>query len=81
MAMIQCPKCGQEVSDKAKKCIHCGEVLIEDIVPKKFCSECGQEVSLEATECPHCGCPLVEDEREIREQKRKKLKKWLFQLQ
>ena len=24
MAMIKCPECGQEISDKAKKCIHCG---------------------------------------------------------
>ena len=24
MAMIQCPECGQSVSDKAEKCIHCG---------------------------------------------------------
>ena len=27
MAMIQCPKCGQEVSDKAMKCVHCGLIL------------------------------------------------------
>ena len=24
MALIQCPECGKEVSDKAKVCIHCG---------------------------------------------------------
>lgn len=24
MAMIKCPECGNEISDKAKKCIHCG---------------------------------------------------------
>ncbi|MDY4616951.1 MAG: zinc ribbon domain-containing protein [Lachnospiraceae bacterium] len=24
MAMIKCPECGQEISDKAKKCVHCG---------------------------------------------------------
>ncbi len=27
MAMVKCPKCGQEVSDKATKCVHCGVVL------------------------------------------------------
>lgn len=27
MAMIKCPKCGQEVSDKATKCVHCGLIL------------------------------------------------------
>ena len=24
MAMIKCPECGNQVSDKAKACIHCG---------------------------------------------------------
>lgn len=24
MALIQCPECGQKVSEKAEKCIHCG---------------------------------------------------------
>lgn len=24
MALIKCPECGKEISDKAKKCIHCG---------------------------------------------------------
>ncbi|MBO4381154.1 MAG: zinc ribbon domain-containing protein [Clostridia bacterium] len=27
MAMIQCPECGQTVSDKAPTCIHCGAPL------------------------------------------------------
>ncbi|MBE5925883.1 MAG: zinc ribbon domain-containing protein [Lachnospiraceae bacterium] len=58
MAMINCPECGQEISDKAKDCIHCGKVLIEEVVQKRFCSDCGKEVLLEDKECPHCGCPL-----------------------
>lgn len=24
MALIKCPECGKEISDKAEKCIHCG---------------------------------------------------------
>lgn len=24
MALIQCPECGRDVSDRAEKCIHCG---------------------------------------------------------
>ena len=24
MALIKCPDCGREVSDKSKQCIHCG---------------------------------------------------------
>ena len=27
MAMIKCPKCGKEVSDKATKCVYCGLML------------------------------------------------------
>ena len=52
MAMIPCPDCGQEISDKAKKCIHCGKVLIEEVKPQKFCAECGKEIDIAAEECP-----------------------------
>lgn len=24
MALIRCPECGKEISDKAPQCIHCG---------------------------------------------------------
>lgn len=75
MAMITCPECGQEISDKSKKCVHCGKVLVEEVTPKKFCSECGKEVDISATECPYCGCPLDEDEKEIKQQKTQKIKK------
>lgn len=27
MALIKCPECGKEISDKAQKCIHCGTTL------------------------------------------------------
>ena len=27
MALIKCPECGKEVSDKAKICVHCGYPL------------------------------------------------------
>ena len=64
MAMTQCPECGQEISDKAKKCIHCGKVLIEDVLPKKFCSDCGKEIAIDAKECPYCGCPVEDDKGE-----------------
>lgn len=29
MAIIKCPKCGQSISDKAEKCVHCGAVIGE----------------------------------------------------
>lgn len=61
MAMIKCPECGQEISDKAKKCVHCGKVLIEDKPATKVCSDCGKENPIDATECVHCGCPFEEE--------------------
>lgn len=30
MAMIVCPHCGEQVSEKAKKCVHCGTILIPE---------------------------------------------------
>lgn len=72
MALIKCPECGQDISDKAKKCINCGKVLIEDVVPVKQCVECGKEVPADAQECPFCGCPLEETNGSESKLKRKK---------
>ena len=37
MALIQCPHCGERVSDTALKCIHCGGILKETPpVPKEY---------------------------------------------
>ncbi len=58
MAMITCPNCGEQVSDKAKKCVHCKTVLIQE--EKKRCTECGAELEEGATECQNCGCPVEE---------------------
>lgn len=57
MAIIKCSKCGQEISDRAEKCIHCGEVIAKG-QPIKICPECEKEVPFESTVCPHCGCPI-----------------------
>lgn len=35
MALIQCPECGREVSDKAEKCIHCGYPIQKQVVQGK----------------------------------------------
>ena len=42
MAMTTCPNCGEQISDKAKKCVHCGTVLVPE--EKKYCSDCGAEL-------------------------------------
>lgn len=39
MALIKCPECGKEVSDKAKACIHCGSPM--NVVNGKIKIKCG----------------------------------------
>lgn len=56
MAMIVCPHCGEQVSEKAKKCVHCDAILIPE--DKKHCIECNAELEEGMTECPNCGCPI-----------------------
>ncbi len=53
-AKAKCPKCGHEISSKAKFCPECGE----KIPAKKFCSNCGAQVSATAKFCPECGQKL-----------------------
>lgn len=39
MALIKCPKCTKEISDKSKACIHCGYVLEncqDEIAPEQY---------------------------------------------
>lgn len=56
MAMTTCPNCGEQISDKAKKCVHCGAVLIPE--EKKHCPDCGAELEEGMESCPKCGCPV-----------------------
>lgn len=52
MALIKCPECGKDVSDKAKACIHCGYPLQKEI---QYCPYCGKENSKENSICEFCG--------------------------
>lgn len=67
MAMINCPECGKEISDKAKKCIHCGKVLVEEnpINEEIKCSECGMLLAETDEICSDCGCPV---EKKVKEE-------------
>ena len=56
MAMTTCPNCGEQISDKAKKCVHCGTVLVPK--EKKYCPDCGAELEEGMYICPKCGCPI-----------------------
>lgn len=69
MAMMFCPECGKQVSDKANVCIHCGypiqeyfneNNIVRDSDEKHVCSECGKVNSLEKLYCEECGHRLVD---------------------
>lgn len=62
MAMIKCPKCNEEISDKAIRCIHCDNILVKK--GKSICKECGSEIKNGENFCGKCGCP-VSDKKEI----------------
>lgn len=48
MALIRCPECGHEISDKALSCPHCGVTI-------HVCRECGQVLVGSQDVCPNCG--------------------------
>ena len=71
MAMIVCPHCGKQISEKARKCVHCGTILIPE--EKKYCTECGAELEEGMTECPNCGCPIDDILRQEPDEKPQKV--------
>lgn len=65
MAMIICPGCGKEISDRATACPHCGYVLEKEKQIKKIiCEECGIEFDESLDVCPNCGCPKSKETKE-----------------
>lgn len=60
MAIINCSECGNQISDKAKKCVHCGKVFEENTTESNemICQECGNAIPELSKECPNCGCPV-----------------------
>lgn len=82
MALIDCPECRKQMSDKAEACPHCGAPAGK----RSTCSECGKELPAGAKECPDCGCPVssvsprAKNPVPVRatKQKKKKRKVWLW---
>lgn len=54
MALITCPECGKEVSDKATSCPNCGTPL-NNTKSKKYCQHCGDLIDKDCVVCPKCG--------------------------
>lgn len=67
MALIKCPECGKEISDKSLSCPNCGcpasGFLKQNEVEKtknenenvKLCFKCGRYIQKELKICPYCG--------------------------
>lgn len=51
MAIMKCLNCGQDISDQAKRCVHCGQ----KITKKVLCPECKEEINDDLKQCPKCG--------------------------
>lgn len=47
MALIKCPECGKDISDKSDVCIHCGYPVKKDIIKNRY-----EQLSKEP--CPKC---------------------------
>lgn len=83
MALINCPDCGKEVSDKAPACIHCGFPLtsVDDTKTDekkhlKFCENCKNHFfpnfddDCQVTECSVCGNKLLDTDLSYEEYKK-----------
>ena len=57
MAIIKCPECGHEISDKAPFCPSCGIAIAGKVVK---CPECGKVYFAELGECPQCHAKVPE---------------------
>ena len=84
MALICCPNCNKEISDKAKVCVGCGHKLVDDINTENAminCPECNVITDTLTDTCPNCGYPFNTIQTKIEEtQKGKKVfkKKWFW---
>ncbi len=61
MALIKCPQCENQISDKALECPSCGFKIIKKDEKEKEpieCEECGKEIPDGALTCPSCGNPV-----------------------
>lgn len=62
MAIIKCPECGHQVSDKAATCPSCGIEIAGKVVK---CPECGTIVFKDQEMCPNCHHQLFEKQTPV----------------
>ena len=51
MAMIKCPECGRQISDKAPFCPNCGVAIAGKVIK---CPQCGEVYFKDQEMCPNC---------------------------
>ena len=61
MALIKCKECNKEISDKAKKCPHCG--FENNIIT---CPECKKEIENNVNTCPNCGFEIQKENKQVK---------------
>lgn len=59
MALIRCPECGTEVSDKAMACPKCAYPIPQMFIPDYICPKCNTECSSREEVCPKCGYKIA----------------------
>lgn len=72
MALVKCPQCSVDVSDKASSCPNCGyQLKAESMISQKalICEDCGKEIPENVATCPNCGCPIPQRAEEEMPQK------------
>lgn len=85
MALIKCPECGKEISDKATQCPNCGcpceefhktkapKELPENEKPQMFnCINCGRPLPIGIEECIYCGYVYSAEKKDAGEHSKKK---------
>lgn len=57
MALIKCPECGREISDKAQSCPHCGNPIMPAPPTAPVYSSSAPQVGIDTQKlkCPYCG--------------------------
>ena len=79
MALIKCPNCQKDISDKASACPDCGYVVPK--VGNNYCGECGKPLPFGAVACANCGCPVdntTNSTEQVEDNKKKKGKKGII---
>lgn len=68
MAIIKCPECGHDVSDKAPRCPSCGVEILGNLT---ICPKCGTRYLLSQKSCPKCHYQSTPNSIQVPEQNKK----------